>query len=64
MAAFHLIIPNVDVHGHSPRAHRLFICAALDQAKQAIGSGPAASGDLAIPEAGEQKVIGSWKIQE
>jgi hypothetical protein len=53
------------VHRHSPAAHRATVAQMLDQAKQAMASGNAMSGDLTIaaPNTPPQ-TLGTWEFSE
>jgi hypothetical protein len=57
---------DVDVHDHSPSAHRGFIGTMLDRVKQVVGNGIDTEGDIITPAVGAQSraVIGSWKLDE
>lgn len=50
---------ELDIHDHSPAAHRAAIATALDQVKTEIGRGVAENGDITVPP---HTVIGWWKI--
>jgi hypothetical protein len=53
---------NLDVHEHSPTAHRQIITEMLNHAKQQIGDGRATSGALVHGAAFRQRPIGHWKL--
>jgi hypothetical protein len=57
---------ELDVHSHSPTAHRHFIGTMLDHVKLAVGRGVDTEGEITDPGGGAQAqaVIGSWKIEE
>ncbi|KJC35647.1 hypothetical protein UP09_30965 [Bradyrhizobium sp. LTSP885] len=57
---FTMVIDKLDIHDHSPRGHRAFICEMLERVKQEVGSGTAASGDVS---AAAHRVVGSWEIE-
>jgi hypothetical protein len=65
MAKFKLEF-EVDVHDHSPSAHRAFINTALDQVKLYVGRGVDTEGDITTPAVGAMReaVIGSWAFIE
>jgi hypothetical protein len=56
----------VDVHDHSPTAHRHFIGQMLDQVKHAVGRGVATSGEIVTPAVASsgRAVVGSWNSKE
>jgi hypothetical protein len=58
MAKFEMEI-ELDVHAHSPHAHRAFIQTALQQVAQAVGTNVHDEGDVTVPP---HTVIGSWRI--
>src|SRR4051812_48943020 len=62
MAEFNLKI-SFDVHDASPAAHRNFIGQMLDQAKHAVGSSTATSGELTTPAGENRNRVGSWMIE-
>jgi hypothetical protein len=64
MAQF-LMRLRVDVHDHSPTAHRHFIGQMLDQVKHAVGSGVATSGEIVTPAVASsgRALVGSWEIE-
>jgi hypothetical protein len=61
MSSFEVRIDKLQIHDHSPTAHRAVIGAALDQVKQAVGGGVLTRGDITTPP---HVVIGSWEIVE
>jgi len=64
MARFTMSL-DLDVHDHSPTAHRNFVGQMLDQVKQALGDGVSTKGDVVRAPGGAQpaRVVGSWQIQ-
>ncbi|TYL83618.1 hypothetical protein [Bradyrhizobium cytisi] len=65
MAKFSMTIDDLEIHRHSPTAHRAFIGQMLDHASQAVRSGLATEGNLVSPAMSPAlpKVVGSWKIE-
>jgi hypothetical protein len=56
---------NVDLHNHSPNAHRAVIGQMLGQVAQAVGNGSDDAGDIVKPPGGAEaaRTIGSWQIK-
>jgi hypothetical protein len=52
---------KLDIHEHSPTAHRAEIATALDQVKSAVASGVLTEGDILKPP---HVVIGRWEMTE
>jgi hypothetical protein len=65
MAKFTMTL-DLEVHDHSPSAHRAFIGTALDHVKLAVGRGVDTEGEIITPAIGavREAVVGSWKISE
>jgi hypothetical protein len=57
---------KLDIHEHSPTAHRQFVEHALEQVKLDVGRGVLMSGDITTPAVGAQprRTIGRWELIE
>ena len=55
---------NVEVHDHSPTAHRAVIGQMLGQVAEAVGNGSDDAGDIVKPPGGAEpgRTVGEWKI--
>ena len=65
MAQFTMTL-DLEIHDHSPSAHRRFIESMLAQVSLAVGRGVDTEGEITTPAIGavREAVVGSWKITE